>query len=324
MAVTKQTYTATATWTAAQLADIFRTAFIDAGLMTDWYDSFLNTVENRILQVVYDAGKTYGTTYYWFMFTTSGVFVHTALAWNATTHVPTGTQYQNYYATTTNATTNHTSLISLAAATTTTLTRYTSGVNTDYSWFLVRNGTTNRAFMIPKGTYGPLSFVDLNNVAFNGLIRSGTSTSNSAVILDFLHSAGHTRRTYLGATSLRGNTTSSEYSTSPSTSRYGVLGNANATGNNYLGTVLALPTAATNTHSGLASDHMPVFTGPSTGNYIPAAPADFAVAPYFASNLMVVQDTLVVDSGTEEWEMVTVGLNSATDASKILFLARTV
>ena len=51
MAVTVEDYSATATWTASGLADIFRDAFIDAGLMTVWYDSFLNTVENRVLEV---------------------------------------------------------------------------------------------------------------------------------------------------------------------------------------------------------------------------------------------------------------------------------
>ncbi len=54
MTVTKQTYTANATWTAVQLADMFRSAFIDAGLMADWYDSFLgSTYENRILRIHY-------------------------------------------------------------------------------------------------------------------------------------------------------------------------------------------------------------------------------------------------------------------------------
>ena len=45
MAVATEDYTATATWTAVQLADLFKDAFIDAGLMADWYDSFLNTIE---------------------------------------------------------------------------------------------------------------------------------------------------------------------------------------------------------------------------------------------------------------------------------------
>ena len=56
MAVTKQVYTAAATWTASGLADIFQSAFIDAGLMTAWHDSFLNTVENRVLAVDHGTG----------------------------------------------------------------------------------------------------------------------------------------------------------------------------------------------------------------------------------------------------------------------------
>ena len=40
MAVSKQAYTVSAPWLNFQLADQFRQAFIDAGLMTDWHDSF--------------------------------------------------------------------------------------------------------------------------------------------------------------------------------------------------------------------------------------------------------------------------------------------
>ena len=102
MACTKQTYTATATWTASDLAQLFEDAFIDAGLMTAWYDSFLSSsVENRVLEVVYDGTKTYGKTYYWFMFTTTGVYLHVATGWDAPNNVPSGTQYLDYFSTTT-------------------------------------------------------------------------------------------------------------------------------------------------------------------------------------------------------------------------------
>ena len=152
MAVTKQTYTLSPTWTASSLADTFRSAFIDAGLMTEWYDAFLSgSVENRILEVVNDATKTYGTVYYWFMFTTTEVRVHTALSWDATAHVPSGTIYQDYYSTTTNSTTNHTALsTSLVATTSLTLTRYTSAINTSCTWFFLRQSSSLR-FLIPSG-----------------------------------------------------------------------------------------------------------------------------------------------------------------------------
>jgi hypothetical protein len=325
MAVTKATYTATATWTASQLADVFKQAFIGAGLMTDWYDSFLNTVENRVLQVVHDSGKTYGTVYYWFMFTTGGVFIHTALGWNATTHVPTGTQYLDYFATTTNATTNHRSLVSLAAATTVSLTRYTSAVNSGCSWFVLRNGSTYQPFMLPSPTMGPSALIDQNKMAFNGMLYTINNFSSAYTYLDFVHGACHLRRTYLGATVLRGTT---GYTYTPYVYRYFAQGNSTSVTTNYSNSSslvgVVLPTAHANTQSALASDHTPVFTSPTVSPYMAALPSDFGVASYYASNAMAVQDTLVVSSGSEEWEMLTVCSNATTDAGRLLLLARTV
>jgi hypothetical protein len=332
MAVTKQTYTATATWTASGLAGIFETAFIDAGLMTAWFDSFLSgTIENRILRVINDNSKTYGTVYYWFMFTTSGVFLHTALDWNASTHVPTGTQYLDYFATTTNATTNHRRLAdtNFSASTTVTLTRYTSAVDTDVSWFLVRNGSINRAFFIPSAGFNASSFVDQNKVAYNGVTAVVSGASLNMSILDFKHFGGHTRRTYLGAAALRANITSSEYIDLASLQRISVVGNASGSSSNLSvdgtdASGLVLPVALTNAQSGLVSNHNPIFTGPPTSPYMASMPSDFGVAGYFDSNSMAVQDKLIVSSGTEEWEMLAVALNAITDAGKVLFLARVV
>jgi hypothetical protein len=328
MAVTKATYTATATWTASQLADTFKSAFIAAGLMSDWHDTFLNTVENRVLKVIYDAGKTYGTVYYWFMFTTSGVFIHTALDWNVSTHVPQGTQYLDYYATTTNATTNHRQIITLSSATSVTVTRYTSAVNTGATWFLIRNGTTNQAFIIPTATWGPSSLVDQNKIAFNGVIFPFLTSTSFNTSIAFYQGAGHTRRTFLASSALRGSTSSSSYIFTPYVFKYSGFGNANNSSANYntldSATAVWLPTAAVNTQSSLASDHTPVFTSPTVSPYQAALPSDFGIASYYSSNAMAVQDTFVVSSGVEEWEMITVSTNTNTDASRLLLLARTV
>lgn len=331
MAVTKQTFTASATWTASQLADAFRDAFIAAGLMTAWHDSFLNTIENRVLRVVYDNTKTYGTVYYWFMFTTAGVWVNTALDWNVTTHVPQGTQYLDYFSTVTNSTStpNHNQLISLSAATTATVTRYTSAINTGVTWFVVRNGTTSQAFSVASPTWGPSNFVDLNKTAYNSIITCGSQTSSGVSCLNFSHISGHTRRTYLGADCLRGSASTSGFSNIYYFQRYLACGNANNTTNNFSsGTSVAgvyLPTAAANTNTSLSADHRPVFTGPTVTPYQAPLPDDFGVVSYIASNAMAVQDTFVVTAGVEEWEMITITTNALmTEAGKIFFLARTV
>jgi len=328
MAVTKQAYTATATWTATQLADIFKQAFIDAGLMTDWFDSFLSgSIENRILRVINNGSKTYGTVYYWFMFTTTGVFVATTTTWNATTHVPTGTQYIDYYSTTTNATTNHTTLLALANTTTCTLTRYTSGINSNVSIFLLRQGSSYRTFMLSHPSFNASSFVNQDIVQFNSLLFISASFGTYASYVD-VYQAYHTRASYLGAAGLRGSTGVSVYANSHRINTFLAYGNSNGGGSvNIDSTISAirLPVAFNNTNTNLASNHTPLFTSPPISPYMSPLPADFGITSYYPSSTMVVQDTLVVSSGTEEWEMLVVSIPSqTTDSGKALFCARTV
>lgn len=326
MTVVPQTYTATATWTAVQLADTFKQAFIDAGLMTDWFDTFLSgTVENRILRVIHDGAKTYGTVYYWFMFTTTGVFVNTTNTWNATTHVPTGTVYLDYFSTATNTTGNHATLLALVNTTTCTVTRYTSGINSGATVFLIRNGTNNRTFILSHPSFNAQSFIDLNKVTYNGLLTVvGGTTSNLAWLQ--INQLCHTRTSYLGGVPSRGSVAVQFFTNSRGIYRYAALGNVNNTfaniddGNPYV----FLPVATTNTHSALASNHLPVFTSPTISPYMPQFPSDFGFATYYASSAMTVQDTLVVTAGTEEWEMMAIAVNSTVDAGRIFFLARTV
>lgn len=336
MAVTVEAYTATATWTAAQLATLFENAFIDAGLMTAWYDSFLNTVENRILEVQYDGTKTYGKAYYWFQFTTGGVFLHVATGWNATTHVPTGTQYLDYFSTTTNATTNHATLVSLTSTTTATLTRYTSGVNSSFSWFIIRNGTTSYNFHIPSASVGKVSWLDLNKVLFHPVINAGTSTSGTYGIVDFFNACPLTRRSYLAQGSLRGSTNATEYGSATSayaknySTRYLGYGNASAGGASNRGSTavagVVLPIGFNNANPAYTTDVIPVFTGLNYWAHLTdAMPSDFGISFHYANNTMTAQDKLIVTSGTEEWEMLSVSNNGTiTTGASPMLLARVV
>ncbi len=336
MAVTKETYTATTTWTAAQLATLFQDAFIDAGLMTAWYDSFLNTVENRVLEVQYDGTKTYGKTYYWFQFTTGGVFLHVATGWNATTHVPTGTQYLDYYSTTTNATTNHATLVSLASTTSVTLTRYTSGVDSSFSWFIIRNGTTSYNFHIPSAGVGKASWLDLNKVLFHPVINTGTSTSGTYGIVDFFNACPLTRRSYLAQGSLRGATGAIEYGSGAGaysrnySTRYLGYGNqSNAASNNKSSTAptgIVLPIGFNNANPAYTTDVIPVFTSLNYWAHLTSAmPSDFGISFHYANNTMAVQDKLIVTASTEEWEMLAVTNNGTiTTGASPMFVARVV
>jgi len=332
MAVTVETYTATATWTAAQLATLFEDAFIDAGLMTAWYDSFLNTIENRILEVEYDDTKTYGKTYYWFQFTTGGVFLHVATGWNATTHVPTGTQYLDYFATTTNSTTNHRNLRSLTSTTTVSLTRYTSASNADFSWFLLQNGTNSFNFHIPDAGAPEASWLDLGKVMFCPFLSAQTRIIQNYALAAFRNECPQLRRSYLCGGSLRGATSSSNYTSYYNIETYSYLGSGNqnnSTANLNGGSSVSdiyMPLGFNNTNPEYGTDVIPVFTGVNYWAYLAEAmPSDFGISFHYANNTMAVRDKLIVAAATEEWEMISVvNSTSLSGNASSMFVARVV
>ena len=323
MAVTKQVYTLDPTWTASGLANLFRSAFIDAGLMTEWYSAFLSgSVENRILEVVNDSTKTYGTVYYWFMFTTTSFNVNTALGWNTTTNVPSGTLYQNYFSTTTNSTTNHVAIHpSLVTTTNLTLTRYTSAINASCTWFLLRQSTSAR-FLIPFGAFTATSFVNQDVMAFNGFTYATVENSGLGADIVFIHGGGHTNRTYLGGTS-RQTPFNGAYKQTLRLNNFSAMGNGQSDGGSNTSTVdnIRLPVARTNSHTGITSDYTPVYTSIQYSPYAPVLPADFAFCAYYASTAVTTQDTFIVTAGVEEYEVL---LANHGSSGSILFLARTV
>jgi hypothetical protein len=347
MAVTKATYTATGTWTAAQLATIFESAFVASGLMSAWHDSFLSgSVENRILAVTYDGGATYGTTYYWFMFTTSGAYLHVATGWDVGSHIPSGTQYLDYFSTTTNATSNHWQFFSGASTSTATLTRYTSGADADQSWFVINNGTVRRAFTITPATMTLQSWLDLDKGFYNGFshVACKTGASRHYGAVQFMRGPG-LRRDLMVGTALNGTTTNSDYITNVPFCpliAYGAPGNASSSiGSNiewgfstssslagvterYPGTIL-LPTGLAATNPAYASNSNPVFHSlPHNPYVVDPLPADFGLTLHYATNSFSVGDTMVVTASVEEWEVLEYAANaSAVTGASPLFLART-
>ena len=346
MACTKETYTATATWTASQLADIFRDAFIDAGLMTSWFDSFLSgSVENRILKVEYDNTKTYGTTYYWWMFTTSGVFLHVATGWNATTHVPTGTQYLDYFATTTNATSNHWNMFSASTASTVELVRYTSGADVNQSWFVLKTGSTRLSFTIVSAAKTVQSWMDLSKGFFNGYARIECSTvavslnRGSGVIRSTRGPA--LRRDLVTGSALNGSTNFNDYAGYSAELRLVAYGAVGVQSNNFAdngramfgssssnvpGSAILLPVNFSSANPAFTSNSNPVFHGMPFMPYITdPLPADFGLTFHYATNSFSPGDTFVVSAGTEEWEVLDFAANaSAVTGASPLFLARMV
>jgi hypothetical protein len=330
MACTKETYTATATWTASQLADLFRDAFIDAGLMTAWFDSFLSgSIENRILEVTYDGTKAYGKTYYWFMFATTGVWLHVATGWNAATDQPTGTQYLDFFSTTTNATSNHWQMFAAATSNTVELVRYTSGVDADQSWFAIkRSGGADRTFTILKDVTVQ-SWLDLSKGFFNGLVHVVPLIDTNSGVVQFDRGPALRREIAVG-TYLIGNTASNLYAGTSATAQsllsYGAVGRVSNSVNNY-GTsgFIPLPTASATANPAYTADSNPVFHSLPFHPYIAESlPSDFGLTFHFASNAFDTGDTLVVTAGTEEWEVLAETAGTAGTVATPLFLARMV
>jgi hypothetical protein len=343
MAVTKETYSAAPTWTAAQLAQLFEDAFIDAGLMTAWYDSFLSgSVENRVLEVTYDASKTYGKCYYWFQFTTSFAGVSVASGWNAATDQPTGTQYLDFYVTTTNTTANHYSIAgTLISSTQVSLVRYTSG---GHSWFVLRNGNTPFPFMITPGSATIVPWLDLDKTLFHHfvvpqlLVRGSTfSDSGASIRFDAFYKL---RRSFVGGHALRGVTSvTGGYSNIPhSLNSFMSYGNStlNATNNQVLPngntftslrdlTAILTPAGLNNTNPAYATDYVPVLFGISYSPYINTPlPADFAIYFPFTATQFSFGDNVVISAGTEEWEVLAFANNNQTTSPNPLLLARIV
>jgi hypothetical protein len=335
MACTKEIYTATATWTASQLAQLFEDAFIDAGLMTAWHDSFLSgTIENRILEVAYDGTKAYGKTYYWFMFATTGVWLHVATGWNAATDQPTGTQYLDFFATTTNATTNHWQMFAAATSNTVELVRYTSGVDANQNWFVIkRSGGVDRTFTIVNGALTVQAWLDLDKGFFNGF-SDVAPTTISARSGQIAFQRGPTlRRDLLVGVGLNGAASPGEYSSvnwafSRNILAYSAVGRStNGLSNNYNtnSASIILPIALSSANPAYTANSNPVFHSLPFNPYVAESlPSDFGLTFHYASNAFDPGDTLVVSSGTEEWEVLDSVANTVDTGATPLFLARMV
>jgi hypothetical protein len=330
MAVTKATYTATDTWTPAQLATIFESAFVASGLMSAWHDSFLSgSVENRILAVTYDGGATYGTTYYWFMFSTAGAYLHVATGWDVGSHIPSGTQYLDYFSTDTNTPGNHWHLFPGTSSSTATLTRYTSGADADLSWYVISNGSTKICFTITPATMTLHNWLDLDKGFYCGFSYLSPAVSSRAGFLRFYRGPALRRDLLLGS-GLNGNTTAANYTAIAAAQQvigYIASGNAsNTTVNFNIGQpYIWLPIGFAATNPAYSTNSNPVFHSlPHNPYVVDPLPADFGITFHYATNTFSVGDTMVVTASVEEWEVLEFAANaSAVTGASPLFLART-
>jgi hypothetical protein len=322
MAVDRQIYTAIATWTTSGMVDIFEQAFIDAGIMTAWHDSFLSgSVENRIVEITYNV-QTYGKTYLWFKFTTTYVAISICSGWNSGGNVPNGTILLDYTDATTNSIGFHRTILTLSPTITTTLTRYTSSDNPDFSWFLLRNGSSQVDFHIENNA-DTASFVDTTKVIATPIIFSEFGTSSSEAVCGFRIPVFAVRRSYFQSN------TAYNYSNATSgiangfyyifVGRQSVPVFANHNG-------IVLPVARTEANPEFTVDRIPLFTGLQLSPYTNTSlPADFALMPHWIDNTMQFQDRMIVTAGVEEWEVIDrINSPNPADIASALLVARVV
>lgn len=334
MAVTKQTYTATATLTGATFFTQLRSAFIDAGLMTDWHDSFLSiATENRVLEITNAAG-TYGKTYYWFMVGSSGTLsYHVATGWNAGSDVPSGTQYLDFFSTTTNTSLNHRTLVSFNFSSDVKITRYTSG---NVNFFVISQGSTYRCFTIVKGSGSFQPWVDFSKGFLNLLYEVNTAVSNTWGQVGFQRYCSLRRELGRGV-ALNGSTSAANYTGEQSSSTYGAeysycgLGN---TSNSWLTntggvfttrSAIVLPVGFSGTNGAYATDSSPVFHSLAYSQWITTTMgSDFGITMLYTANTLGIYDTITVSAGTEVWEVMAFTNNATinTGATPVM-LART-
>lgn len=365
MAVSKQAYTCAAPWVASQLADAFRDAFIDASLMTAWHDEWATglgagLVLHRVLRVVYDSSKKYGTVFHWFTFLANGLSYYSfAHQWDIPNHRPGGTSKYDYAGNGSFvAGTSHRLFGNNILSTTVTLTRYTSGIRPNFSMFLLKAGNEYFSFFfMPPGTrQQPFVNLDLNTCGglMLPVITGSTSADSSSVrisrVVRFLHvmamrnsiwgygtsvgrdadivEAAAVGASYEGYGSGLSSFTSSTGNTmadgtiSPS---IGLRNEVSSLSSPPARLSIALPAEKSASNPNRTDDNTPVFTDlPFSMYFLDRLPLDFGIAWHYVNSTMEVQDIFQVTAGIEEWEILAVTNSSNTNNPSPLVLARIV
>ena len=192
MPVTKQIYAISAP-TRTEVATALRSALIDAGLMTEWYDSFASSSDRlcRVLRIQHDSTKAFGTCFYYFIISDSAIGV--ALATNGWSgNVPTGTQYLDWHTLPANAQVGlgNTPFFNYAAGSNFVLNRFTSQLDPKQSWFVFSqtvSGTTTRSkpFSFLHKDTALHSWLDLSKGSISGFTTVSAAIDGPVGLLNF-------------------------------------------------------------------------------------------------------------------------------------------
>jgi hypothetical protein len=333
MAVVELPRIAQAPWNIGQVCDAVKQAFIDAGLMTDWFDSFTSSgYEHRVLEITYNSSKTYGKTYYQFAFGAnggqgSGIWVSTSTGWNASTHYPrgagtsAGTQWVDYGINSGEFELNYFyNLIGISTSISFSITSYTSGGR---AFFTLRTGTSWRTFTIdPAGTTFR-SLFDLNLGYHSGIYTFVTPGRTLAI--NAMH---RLRRELLVGSSLNAGSSTAAVRFDLTVNSFSLPVNFGGNGgHSFPDAGFVLPGWTTNANPSAGSNFNPIFTGIRlTSIHAADLPSDFGITMIKNSDIMAIQDNATVTPGVEEYEILAFSNNGTTSGvtSNPAFLARTI
>lgn len=343
MAVTKEVYTVPAGFTTTAVIGLLEQAFIDAGLMVGWHDSF--SIGGRsfgVFECVYDPLKTFGTTYYLISADANRVGVNVGTGWDTGTNEFTGVQFLDYYVQPPNVDpygnyrgTAITDPMYYSNASSLSLYRYTSTASATQSWFVFQQGlSVSNPFAIHHPAQSLYSWLNLDLGMIPGLYTVATSTASTTGNTTFFMQE-NIRRAYPCGQTLTGYT-STYYGNQRFNGIYlgmysyagsGKTSNA-PTENLAFGangkTVLPIASAAAN--PAYAQDYNPICSELPWTSFSPGPLAtDFGVYMHYANNTLNFEDRFVVDPGVEEWEILDCTNNAVvTTAASSTFIARVV
>jgi hypothetical protein len=351
MAVTRQSYVSNPVITQSGIAGLFEQAFIDAGLMAGWHDSFnASNTEFRVLKVDYGVSNAYVSTFYCFSFGLANIGLTTATSFNTISHQFLGTQWLDFHQQPTSSTSVTSTLtsvhrdflgthMSVAVDTRVELWRYSSGVDARQSWFQLAQGVNvGRPFTILRGDLPLYPWVDTNKGTVPGFTTVRFFTNSRVGTLGFTHE-DQNRRTLLSGMSLHlqqanSSTQGAHHNLNHWNYRYvGVGRQENNSGNNLAGLLgstgyggVMLPVGYSAANPGYTIDYTPICNQVPWSPFSPTPLAsDFGVYMHYAHNTMTHQDRFVVAAGTEEWEILGFNLNTVVDfGATPCFLARIV
>ena len=347
MPVTKQIYAISAP-TRAEVATALRSALIDAGLMTEWYDSFASSSDRlcRVLRIQHDSTKAFGTCFYYFIISDSAIGV--ALATNGWSgNVPTGTQYLDWHTLPANAQVGlgSTPFFNYAAGSNFVLNRFTSQLDPKQSWFVFSqtvSGTTTRSkpFSFLHKDTALHSWLDLSKGCISGFTTVSANANGYVGRINFSIEENLRRCLSIGSV-LRGTSSPGFHSAGINTNCYYGVGmtpddvfysNIPTEGRGVTGASgTPLPIGRNAANPAYSTDYTPICSNLPWNLWTPTRLAnDFGLYAQYNTaapdvNVIALGSKIIVQSTVNEWETLQFANNSnLIQGATPMFLARVI